>query len=303
MEQSFSLNEAMKEILDQQSKEQEHTINHRTQVVTARFRNRDKNLQLSTAFRTWAYTLGNEKYNYYQLFEQFGTHYIQGGELGGVYSKSYILKQTEYNAIQESHHQLKWCIGVSTQATIKVVTAEAYAKHCSDRAESIQTKTNEMTKNIRTKTTSLGASSGELKVGDIEALNEWYDDVRNSPALVKIITKPICGLLGMLKEFASPSPVQDNCNKFLKDYIQQVGGGFGPACLCNNGDKPIYNMGFCKCVPDNIDFNRKAPVDKQDLRCKEIQEEVRRSKAIHLYFYPLYTVRYVFLFRGGLRAY
>ncbi|XP_037356498.1 complement component C8 alpha chain [Talpa occidentalis] len=241
-----------------------------TKVQTANFKMRRENIMLDEGMLQALMELPDQ-YNYgmYANFiNDYGTHYITSGSMGGTYEYILVLDKEEMKSTGITSEDIQKCFGghlgvnfVKNNTEIKVGLS---GKTCSEFGgdSSDPRKRNAAVKDIisRVKGGSSRWGGGLTQNSIIITYRSWGRSLKHNPVVIDFEMQPIHELL----RHTSLGPLEtkrQNLRQALDQYLMEFNACRCGPCL-NNG-KPILDGTSCKC---------QCPLGRQGQACEQMEQ-------------------------------
>lgn len=248
-----------------------------TKVQTASFKMRRNNIMLDEGMLLSLMELPDQ-YNYgmYSKFiNDYGTHYITSGSMGGIYEYILVLDEKKMESESVTSEDIKKCfggsLGISYDFTkIKTQTeGKLSGQHCTYDGgfNSDDDKKNSVIKDIisRVRGGSVGFGGGLAHNSSTIAYHSWGRSLKYNPIVIDFEMQPIYELL----RHTTLGPLEvkrKNLHRAWDQYLMEFNACRCGPCL-NNGE-PILDGTSCRC---------QCPQGYQGLACE--QTELTRAKA------------------------
>ncbi|XP_068822388.1 complement component C8 alpha chain [Capricornis sumatraensis] len=241
-----------------------------TKVQTAHFKMRRENIMLDEGMQQSLMELP-EQYHYgmYAKFiNDYGTHYITSGSMGGVYEYILVLNREKMETAGITSTEIKRCFGVSLgiEYSEKIQTRGSLSLGpCEKSGDGKLTKDQKamgMEDFIsRVRGGSSGWGGGLTQDSSIITYRSWGRSLKYNPAVIDFEIRPIHEIL-QHTNLGSLETKRQNLRRALDQYLMEFN-----TCRCgpcfNNGE-PILEGTSCKCL---------CPVGRQGLACEKMQSE------------------------------
>ncbi|XP_021505784.1 complement component C8 alpha chain isoform X1 [Meriones unguiculatus] len=224
-----------------------------TTVQTAHFKMRRHNIVLDEGMQQSLMELPEEfNYGMYAKFiNDYGTHYITSGTMGGIYEYVLVLDKEKMKAHDLTLEDIKKCAGGSGGLTFeKTVTLEGILSGQSCKkfggGTSDKAKADLAVENIisRVKGGSSGLSGSLTQNSSAITYRSWGRSLKYNPVVIDFEMQPIHQLL----QHTNLGPLEtkrQNLHRALDQYLMEFN-----ACRCgpcfNNGE-PILQGTSCRC--------------------------------------------------------
>ncbi|XP_007439441.2 complement component C9, partial [Python bivittatus] len=225
------------------------------------FQMRKRDLRLSETFLGDIKILPNtyEKGEYFKFVETYGTHYSQGGTIGGKYELIYVLDNQTLSAHGLTARDVNECLGFNLGVTSTIdkadTKAEIKAKQCKNnkfkdvdevrRSGVIQDVVSLVQGGTTATLTKLNeALSSNVRVVDIEQYVEWAATLPQAPTVISHQVLPISELIPL--KIQDSRIKKENLDRAIEDYVAEYS-----ACKCQpclNGGTAMLLDGKCECV-------------------------------------------------------
>ncbi|NP_001039750.1 complement component C8 alpha chain precursor [Bos taurus] len=243
-----------------------------TKVQTAHFKMRRENIVLDEGMLQSLMELP-ERYHYgmYAKFiNDYGTHYITSGSMGGVYEYILVLNREKMETAGVTSAEIQKCFGVSLG--IEYEYSEAIQiKGSSSLGPCKKSGDGKLTENekamgvedfiSRVRGDSSGWGGSLTQDSSLVTYRSWGRSLKYNPAVIDFEMKPIHEIL-QHTNLGSLETKRQNLRRALDKYLMEFN-----ACRCgpcfNNGE-PILEGTSCKC---------QCPVGHQGLACEQMQSE------------------------------
>ncbi|KAM9685446.1 complement component C8 alpha chain [Trichechus inunguis] len=239
-----------------------------TKVQTAHFKMRRDNIVLDEGMLESLMELP-EQYNYgmYAKFiNDYGTHYITSGSMGGIYEYILVLDEEHMESSGITSEDVKKCFGglvgieFSFKNTIRLggaLSGEGCRRFITNRAES--NRQNMAVKDVisRVRGGSAGWSGGLTHDESIITYRFWGRSLKYNPIVIDFELQPIYELLPHTN-LGPQETKRQNLRRALDQYLLEFN-----ACRCgpcfNNGE-PILEGSSCRC---QCPLGRRGPACEQ----------------------------------------
>uniref|UniRef100_A0A8D1G7A4 Complement C8 alpha chain n=1 Tax=Sus scrofa TaxID=9823 RepID=A0A8D1G7A4_PIG len=243
-----------------------------TKVQTASFKMRRDNIMLDEVMLQSLMELP-EQYNYgmYAKFiDDYGTHYITSGSMGGVYEYILVLNKENMTKSGVTSDDVTSCFGGSFGIDYDYtdnlqITGSLSGKHCKKLGgghredEESNTAVEDIISRVRGG--SSGWGGGLTQNGSIITYRAWGRSLKYNPAVIDFEMKPIYEILRHIN-LGPLEAKRQNLRRALDQYLMEFN-----ACRCgpcfNNGE-PILVGTSCRC---------QCPVGCQGLACEQMKSE------------------------------
>ncbi|XP_006146161.1 complement component C8 alpha chain [Tupaia chinensis] len=226
-----------------------------TKVQTAHFKMRRDNIMLDEGMMLSLMELP-EQYNYgmYAKFiNDYGTHYITSGSMGGTYEYILVLNKEKMETIGVTSNDIQSCFGASLGIEYAIkdglsVEGSLSGKHC-ERPGSGNTERNKedtIVEDIisRVRGGSSGWGGGLTQNGSIITYRFWGRSLKYNPVVIDFEMQPIHELL----RHTNLGPLEtkrQNLRRALDEYLMEFN-----ACRCGpcfHSGEPILEGTSCRC--------------------------------------------------------
>ncbi|KAF4021749.1 hypothetical protein G4228_013437 [Cervus hanglu yarkandensis] len=256
-----------------------------TKVRTAHFKMKRENIMLDESMLQSLMELP-ERYHYgmYAKFiNDYGTHYITSGSMGGVYEYILVLNREKMATAGVTRSEIERCFGVSLgieyehtkQAQIGGRLSVAPCEKSGDGKLSKKWANVTILSMVADNKTAMGVEElislvrggssgwggGLMQESSIITYRSWGRSLKYNPAVIDFEMRPIHEILRHTN-LGSLETKRQNLRRALDQYLMEFN-----ACRCgpcfNNGE-PILEGTSCKC---------QCPVGRQGLACEQVQSE------------------------------
>ncbi|XP_030062877.1 complement component C8 alpha chain [Microcaecilia unicolor] len=227
-----------------------------TKVQTARFKMRRNNIALDEDFLLSLMELP-ERYNYglYAKFiNDYGTHFLTSGTMGGVYEYILVVDQDVMRAMELNSEQISSCFGQSLSVSVvdqdmgletRWTTSEKKCKE-SGFLKSDSSEQKQLIKDVISlvRGGDTGSSAAFLHDINAAAYRRWGRSLKYNPVVIDFELQPIYEVVHR-SQLRGMETRKQNMKKAFDEYINEFN-----ACRCgpcqNNGE-PILNGATCLC--------------------------------------------------------
>lgn len=238
-----------------------------TKVQTAHFKMRRDDIVLDEGMLQALVELP-EQYNYgmYSKFiNDYGTHYITSGSMGGTYEYILVLNTEKMESLGVTSEDISTCFGGfgGIQYEKGSINAEGIlsGKHCkkSGSGDREANKMDQAVKDIisRVRGGSSGGGGGLSQNGSITTYRFWGRSLKYNPVVIDFEMQPIHEVL-LHTNLGHMEAKRQNLRRALDQYLMEFN-----ACRCgpcfNNG-KPILEGTSCRC---QCSLGRQGPACEQ----------------------------------------
>ncbi|XP_036208222.1 complement component C8 alpha chain [Myotis myotis] len=248
-----------------------------TKVQTAQFKMRRDNIMLDEGMLQSLMELP-EKYNYgpYAKFiNDYGTHYITSGSMGGIYEYFLVLNKEKMKKKRVSYEDIKKCFGgsfglSSTFSEGLEIGGGLSGEDCK-RMGGGHTDTDEDNRLVediiaQVRGGNSGWGTGLAHNTSFISYRSWGRSLKYNPAVIDFETQPIHELLRHVN-LGTLEAKRQNLKQALDQYLMEFN-----ACRCgpcfNNG-VPILEGTSCKC---------QCPMGRKGLACEQIEQQGAKAE-------------------------
>nr|XP_014592983.2 complement component C8 alpha chain [Equus caballus] len=243
-----------------------------TKVQTAHFKMRRDNIMLDEGMLRSLRELP-ERYNYgmYAKFiNDYGTHYITSGSMGGIYEYILVLDNEKMASFGLSSEDIQTCFGVSLGITYDDTNGTQIGGGLSggrcEKFEDGKTENSRKTMAVediisRVRGGSSGWGGGLTQSESIITYRSWGRSLKYNPVVIDFEMQPIHEVL----RHTNLGPLEakrQNLHRALDQYLMEFN-----ACRCgpcfNNGE-PILQGTSCRC---------QCPLGREGLACEHMKLE------------------------------
>ncbi|XP_003639070.1 complement component C8 alpha chain isoform X1 [Canis lupus familiaris] len=243
-----------------------------TKVQTAHFKMRRGNIVLDEGMLQSLMELP-EQYNYgmYAKFiNDYGTHYITSGSMGGIYEHILVLNKEEMESQRITSRDIEKCFGISVgieydYANWMKIGGSLGGKGCENigggdsKGHRLTTAVEDIISLVRGGSSGWGAGLAEKR--STITYRSWGRSLKYNPVVIDFEMQPIHEVL----RHTTLGPLEtkrQNLHRALDQYLMEFN-----ACRCgpcfNNG-KPILEGTSCKC---------QCPLGRKGLSCEQMEQK------------------------------
>ncbi|XP_014398054.1 PREDICTED: complement component C8 alpha chain [Myotis brandtii] len=248
-----------------------------TKVQTAQFKMRRDNIMLDEGMLQSLMELP-EKYNYgpYAKFiNDYGTHYITSGSMGGIYEYFLVLNKEKMEQKRVTYEDIKKCFGGSLglsytfSESLEIgggLSGEDCRKMGGGHADTDED--NRLVQDIiaQVRGGNTGWGTGLAHNTSFISYRSWGRSLKYNPAVIDFETQPIHELLRHVN-LETLEAKRQNLKRALDQYLMEFN-----ACRCgpcfNNG-VPILEGTSCKC---------QCPMGRKGLACEQIEQQGAKAE-------------------------
>ncbi|XP_069077531.1 complement component C6-like isoform X1 [Pleurodeles waltl] len=246
---------SLKEAIKASYKKDSNFIRIHKKIAVADFKMKQSNLHLSDVFLMSLNSLPLE-YNfalYGRIFDDFGTHYITSGSVGGTYDLLYQFSSEQLKSSGLSEEESKECIRKETREryllffTRTTVHDKCVTKYSSTSTEGSFMQTSEksisMVKGGRAEFAAALAWNKKGAFPGSKTLADWIESTKDHPAVLDFKLAPI---LDLVKDIPCAVTRRRNLQKAINEYMEK----FDPCrCApCPNNGRPVLLDKECLCM-------------------------------------------------------
>ncbi|XP_044529469.1 complement component C8 alpha chain [Gracilinanus agilis] len=238
-----------------------------TRAQTAQFRMRRDNIVLAEDILQ-AITELPDQYDYgmYAKFiNDFGTHYITSGAMGGIFEYILVVNKEVMKTKQITDESVSSCFGASLGIQYKQVQGQVMGSKCKKDGSGSYDKSlkdmgvRDIISRVRGGTT--GPSSGLSNSWTAETYLSWGRSLKDNPAVIDFELMPIFSILCQ-SNLGSHERKWQNMRRALDEYLAEH-----DTCRCgpcvNNGE-PILEGTSCLC---------KCPLGRSGPACEKMEHQ------------------------------
>uniref|UniRef100_A0A672KBF6 Complement C8 alpha chain n=1 Tax=Sinocyclocheilus grahami TaxID=75366 RepID=A0A672KBF6_SINGR len=210
-------------------------------VQTAQFKMRSRDLILDEDM-LWALGDLPDQYDfgaYSQFFNEYGTHYVTEGTMGGVLDYVAVVSKNAMQRNEMTGLQIGACLGASLGLTLEQsTTISVKGKACGKIAAKISS--NSAIEDVLgfVKGGHTGSSTGSLAIKDAKSYQDWGKSLKYNPALIEFEYQMLRISLGL-----------PHLKMAWEEYMQN----FNPChcASCKNNGVPVLSRTDCSCICKN----------------------------------------------------
>ncbi|KAK2495601.1 hypothetical protein MC885_017800 [Smutsia gigantea] len=244
-----------------------------TKIQTAHFKMRRDNIMLDEGILQSLMELP-EQYNYgmYAKFiNDYGTHYITSGSMGGIYEYILVLDKEKMESFGVTSEDIKTCFGISVGISYDYsdttqIKGGLSGQRCEKFGSGEPIDGNERTMAVediisRVQGGNSGWAGGLTQSRSAITYRSWGRSLKYNPVIIDFEIQPIHEMLRHTN--LGPMEVKrQNLRRALDQYLMEF-----HACRCgpcfNNGE-PILEGTSCRCL---------CPLGRQGLACEQMEQE------------------------------
>ncbi|KAM6474241.1 complement component C9 isoform 1-T2 [Liasis olivaceus] len=233
----------------------------KSKIQLGTFQMRKRDLRLSEAFLEDIKILPSayEKGEYFKFVETYGTHYSQGGTIGGKYELIYVLDNQTLSEHGFTAEDVNECLGFNLAATFTSDKADAEAEIKAKQCENNKFKDvdevrrsgviQDVVSLVQGGTTATLAKlnealSSNARVVDIEQYVEWAATLPQAPTVISHQVLPISELIPL--KIQDSRIKKENLDRAIEDYVAEYSVCKCQPCL--NGGTAMLLDGKCECA-------------------------------------------------------
>ncbi|XP_060481434.1 complement component C8 alpha chain [Panthera onca] len=243
-----------------------------TKVQTAHFKMRRDNIVLDESMLQSLMELP-EQYNYgmYSKFiNDYGTHYITSGSMGGVYEYILVLDKEKMESLGITSTDIKKCfggfVGIDYDYTDSIKTGGRLSAERCEKTGGGNTNKDRLAMAVediisRVRGGNSGWGGGLTQNGSTITYRSWGRSLKYNPVVIDFEMQPIHEVL----RHTNLGPLEakrQNLRRALDQYLMEFN-----ACRCgpcfNNGE-PILKGTSCEC---------QCPLGRQGLACEQMEQK------------------------------
>lgn len=197
-------------------------------------------------------------HSYFQLFQQYGTHYVESGDIGGRYEHIYVLNTDLTKWSSETSHSVEDCVSQSTSSSVFFGVYKhnnADSTCTTDKSGQIEIGSGETVK--YKKITNIEGGTLEplsnLLVAVVRASNnvstvsgypDWVTSLERNPTVIKKSLTAVCELFDFANSPDLDAKLQA-CYDALELYVNPYRSASCPPC--SNRGVAVNIDGVCQC--------------------------------------------------------
>ncbi|NP_001003496.1 complement component C8 alpha chain [Danio rerio] len=244
-----------------------------SKIQTSQFKMRSKDLVLDEDM-LWALSDLPDHYHfgaYSQFFNEYGTHYVTEGTMGGLMDYVAVVNINEMEENQMTGQMIGSCIGGSFGLVfMEKIKATVKGKSCGKFTSNEKTsdESHSAIKDVFgfVKGGNTASSAGSLGIKDAKSYKDWGKSLKYNPALIEFEILPIYELLRLSTAAEQLSSKLPHVKMAWEEYMQNFNPCRCAPCL-NNG-VPVLSGTACSCLCKNgytgaacEETERKGPTD------------------------------------------
>ncbi|KAM7077756.1 LOW QUALITY PROTEIN: complement component C9-like [Ciconia maguari] len=258
----YSKNTSLSSILKNFTERNQTFLHVKGKIQLARFQSRSRDVHLTDSFLDDLNFLPAEydKEEYFKFLEDYGTHYVVSGTVGGKYELVYVLDDYTMSRIGITVEDVKRCLSYHLDANIAYKDLNANVNINGGKCEKINVKDNSELKDdavidgvislvdggkmidfsVKIKEMLLQGS----KMVDIEGYIQWAKSLVDAPVVIQQRPSLIHKLVPVKMRNAYLK--KQNLERAIEDYITEYS-----VCKCEpckNGDTLVLVDGACTCI-------------------------------------------------------
>lgn len=196
-------------------------------------------------------------HSYFQLFQQYGTHFIESGDIGGRYEHIYVLNTDLSKSSSEISHSVEDCISQTTSKSVFFVYHKNSADSTctTDQSGQLSTSSGETVKFKKITNIEGGTLKplSDLLVSVVRASNNvsassgypnWVNSLERNPTIIRKTLTAVCELFDFTNSVDLDGKFQA-CYDALELYVNPYISASCPPCS-NNG-VAVNIQGVCQC--------------------------------------------------------
>ncbi|XP_055059541.2 complement component C8 alpha chain [Misgurnus anguillicaudatus] len=226
-----------------------------SRVQTAQFKMRSKDLMLDEEM-LWALTELPDEYHfsaYSQFFNEYGTHYVTEGTMGGVLDYVVIVNKDTMRERELTGKEFGICIGGSLGLSVtEEISAKLTVKgrHCKKDGEvnEFNRKSDKVIEDVISfvKGGHTGPSSANLVIRDGKSYKNWGKSLKYNPALIDFEILPIYELVRFSTAAEQLRPKMPHLKMAWEEYMQIFNTCHCAPCMYNG--VPVLTRADCSCL-------------------------------------------------------
>lgn len=227
-----------------------------SKVQTAHFKMRSSKLMLHEDFYTALMDLP-EQYDfgmYYRFFDQYGTHYVTEGTMGGSLEYVAVINKTAMAESEINAEETELCLGASiglgkTFSGV-FVGGKLSPRHCGKGGSYSEDRDadSSLIEDIITlvKGGNLYSTSGVLAIQNPETYRKWGTSLKYNPTVIEYEIMPIHELVRLSTAADHVGERLANLQKGMDEYTRE----FNPCrCApCKHDGVPVFSGASCSCI-------------------------------------------------------
>ncbi|XP_042573655.1 complement component C8 alpha chain isoform X1 [Cyprinus carpio] len=222
-------------------------------VQTAQFKMRSRDLTLDEDM-LWALGDLPDQYDfgaYSQFFNEYGTHYVTEGTMGGVLDYVAVVNKNAMQRNEMTGSQIGSCIGSSLGLTLdQSLTISVKGKSCEKdgKKTTVDHQSSSAIEDVLgfVKGGHTGSSTGSLAIKDAKSYQDWGKSLKYNPALIEFEVSPIYELVRLSTAAEQLRTKLPHLKMAWEEYMQN----FNPChCApCMNNGIPVLSRTDCSCI-------------------------------------------------------